>query len=61
MDMIRNGDYINTFHQFVNQKIETNSKALFELISTLLQRAKYIFNNYYYPITIQLICKFNKG
>lgn len=42
----KNGDYINTFHQFVNQKIETNSKALFELISTLLQRAKYIFNNY---------------
>lgn len=44
--MIRNGDYINTFDQFVNQKIETNSKVLFELISTLLQRAKYIFNNY---------------
>lgn len=63
-DMIRNGDYFNTFDQFVSQVIKTNIKAsfgLFGLLSILLQRAKYIYNNYKYPITIQSVCKLYKG
>lgn len=52
--MIKNGNYLKLFDQFVNQKIKT---------SIYSKKARYIYNTYKvkYPTTIQLICKLDKS